>query len=802
MEKLKTFFYSIRNRFRFYILFSVILTISLAAAVIFYVFNSISHDVSLNYAHAYTDSFVKEVESTVGREILLTRRLVQTSTIIDWMKDENNLELKELAFNDLMQFNELYHDNNTFLTPDRSKNFYLIDSTTQFNNFTSLGTLEESNPDDIWYYEAVKTTEPYQLNVDVDRYLNTMRVWINMKVYDKDQSFIGVLGTGIYLDTLLQTIFSEHEDKGAKALIINEYGAIQLSSDPTQIMENSFSQMMNVSKTIYEFVDTNTNKELIKTYLSQSSGTKIVELSGSKYQLLILSPISETNWYVATLYNNKNLYDLNNLLPFIVLLLGVILLFTIGLNVIVNQLFMKPFSALNKSIMAKELTHTSTLYGINRKDEFGTLSQSIQQMTDRMVQSVPVGMFLLSSKSELLYANPYFLEQFECPSLKYMQDLLQKNFSAFFKHRIDYTDYIEQLSKGEDNYRFEFEVYTATHISFWTEIYLTKTKLKNNQWQYEGILINIQQKKDYEQSLVTLASTDRLTGLRNRLYFDLIVEDEMQRSDRYNHPITMIMFDLDHFKNVNDLYGHDIGDQVLVHTANIVRSIIRKTDILARWGGEEIAILMPETDKYGALIVAEKIRTALESYEHEFVGIVTASFGIAERYPLEPYLDWFKRVDQSVFESKNNGRNAVTLANNPELLKQGVVRLVWQPTLNSGNHMIDQEHIKLFTLTNNFLECAMKKEDFEQQISLLEEILHHLKEHFRHEESVLKNVGYPQELLIVHQEKHTAILGKTAELYSDFKEHKQIATEVFTSILNNIIVGHIIYEDTGFFSYL
>ena len=112
----------------------------------------------------------------------------------------------------------------------------------------------------------------------------------------------------------------------------------------------------------------------------------------------------------------------------------------------------------------------------------------------------------------------------------------------------------------------------------------------------------------------TLAVTDELTGLYNRHYIDIRVEEEMKYSDCQNTPLSLIILDLDHFKQVNDIWGHPVGDEVLKKTADLTQSIVRKSDILARFGGEEFVIFMPKTDIHDALVVAEKIRQAMEKY--------------------------------------------------------------------------------------------------------------------------------------------------------------------------------------------
>lgn len=109
-----------------------------------------------------------------------------------------------------------------------------------------------------------------------------------------------------------------------------------------------------------------------------------------------------------------------------------------------------------------------------------------------------------------------------------------------------------------------------------------------------------------------LAITDSLTGLFNRRHFDQCLTDEWLRAARYGHPISLIMLDIDHFKLCNDQYGHSVGDQMLVKVASVLRESVRSTDVVARYGGDEFAILLPETDGDGARVVAGKVRRAVQ----------------------------------------------------------------------------------------------------------------------------------------------------------------------------------------------
>ena len=171
------------------------------------------------------------------------------------------------------------------------------------------------------------------------------------------------------------------------------------------------------------------------------------------------------------------------------------------------------------------------------------------------------------------------------------------------------------------------------------------------------MLKEVERRIKLERTLHEVAITDQLTGLNNRHYFDEKVIEEMERADRYNRYLTMIIFDLDHFKVVNDTFGHPIGDEVLKQTSQIAGGIIRNTDMLFRFGGEEFIILMPETDAAGAEVVAEKIRIALENNAHPVAGTVTASFGAAQRLKNESLSNWYKKADKALYCAKNQGRN-------------------------------------------------------------------------------------------------------------------------------------------------
>jgi diguanylate cyclase (GGDEF)-like protein len=166
--------------------------------------------------------------------------------------------------------------------------------------------------------------------------------------------------------------------------------------------------------------------------------------------------------------------------------------------------------------------------------------------------------------------------------------------------------------------------------------------------------------------LAMLSRTDRLTQLNNRGYWEERLQEEFARLRRSRRPGTLVMFDIDHFKKVNDAYGHPAGDEVIRQTAAVLRSTIRTTDIAGRYGGEEFGVILVDTAAQDALVVAERLRNAIAAhpvrYEQQTI-CYTISLGVAETLDgLADHKAWIERADQALYASKHAGRNRSTLA--------------------------------------------------------------------------------------------------------------------------------------------
>lgn len=164
------------------------------------------------------------------------------------------------------------------------------------------------------------------------------------------------------------------------------------------------------------------------------------------------------------------------------------------------------------------------------------------------------------------------------------------------------------------------------------------------------------------ETITNLMNTDPLTGLTNRRQFQELLEREMSASRRHGLPLSAIMADIDHFKSVNDTYGHDIGDKVLVSIARVLRQMSRQEDIVARYGGEEFLLILPNTTMEAAMECAERMRKAVENLRWpEINQAVTASFGVALFLPEETESSFLKKADAALYRAKMSGRNKVAL---------------------------------------------------------------------------------------------------------------------------------------------
>jgi diguanylate cyclase (GGDEF)-like protein/hemerythrin-like metal-binding protein len=297
---------------------------------------------------------------------------------------------------------------------------------------------------------------------------------------------------------------------------------------------------------------------------------------------------------------------------------------------------------------------------------------------------------------------------------------------------------------------------------------------------------------------------DCLTGLWNRAHFERQLDIELDRSRRYRQPVSMILFDVDHFKRVNDVHGHQAGDAVLRELVLTAQSALRASDALFRWGGEEFAVLAPTTGHRGAHRLAEALRLRVAGAVFPADGRLTISVGVAEHADAESGNAWFRRADAMLYEAKRAGRNcARTDARGDsdawaEAQGPSALHLVWQESYESGVPAIDTEHRELFDLANALMDAALPSDAADGAAAqAFDHLIDRVAAHFRHEEELLDLHGFGA--LEAHRRAHAGLLSRARELRLAWAAGAAGLGAVVEFLAGDVVARHLLKADREFF---
>ena len=282
-----------------------------------------------------------------------------------------------------------------------------------------------------------------------------------------------------------------------------------------------------------------------------------------------------------------------------------------------------------------------------------------------------------------------------------------------------------------------------------------------------------------------------------------MIESELARSLANRQPLSLIMFDIDHFKNINDTFGHAVGDTVLRELVQLVRSRTRASDLLFRWGGEEFVVLVSSAGYRRAETVAESLRQAVANHIFEDAGSVTVSLGVAEYDHDEDAATWFRRLDEALYEGKQSGRNHVVVArrgNSDIWATEGggsALHLVWLEGYECGDPTIDAEHRELFLLANKLIDAALPAQVKPVEVrAALEEFLAHVQHHFADEESILARLHYDN--LDEHRRAHAGLIRRALAMLAQFDAGELSLGTIVEFLAQDVVARHILHVDRAF----
>lgn len=309
--------------------------------------------------------------------------------------------------------------------------------------------------------------------------------------------------------------------------------------------------------------------------------------------------------------------------------------------------------------------------------------------------------------------------------------------------------------------------------------------------------------KDRIGRLEREVSTDHLTGAWNRAHLDRMIESELARSMTAHQPLSLVLIDIDHFKNVNDTFGHAVGDRVLCELVGILRSNVRAADLVFRWGGEEFVVLLSGAGYRRAGRIAELLRKAVAEHAFSVAGSVTISLGVAEHDGEEGHSEWFKRLDEALYKAKAGGRNRVEVApsGNSDRWAAGgaaVLNLAWHEAFECGEPTIDAEHRMLFERANALVDAAMRENSAPGSVkALLAELLAHVQKHFADEEAILARLNYVG--LAEQKRSHAGLLRRAGVLAVKFEAGKVGIGAIVEFLAQDVVARHMLMVDRAFF---
>ncbi|MFH1603405.1 MAG: diguanylate cyclase [Pseudomonadota bacterium] len=313
--------------------------------------------------------------------------------------------------------------------------------------------------------------------------------------------------------------------------------------------------------------------------------------------------------------------------------------------------------------------------------------------------------------------------------------------------------------------------------------------------------------QDSHAELDRLASTDKLTGAWNRRRMEEAIGNEMDRLRRYGHPLSLLILDIDLFKEVNDRYGHAAGDQILVELAAQIRSSLRLADSLTRWGGEEFVVLCPNTGLSAAAVFAERLRKSIAGTNFSVTKGITVSIGVAECLPGEIWDTWFGRADAALYLAKASGRNQVRIA--PGTPAQpgaaaaasgNLVQLVWDSAYECGHEVVDREHKALFRDSNDLLAAILTGRPANEVDAIVDTLVRDLVQHFQDEEQTISAAGFPG--AVAHADIHRELVNRAGALIERFRAGKADVGELFQFLAEDVVTKHMLDADRDFFPYL
>lgn len=591
--------------------------------------------------------------------------------ITPFMQNILNNELSRLLSNRIRFYEEIYSH----------KVYGEVFITNKYGaNIAQTGKTSDYRQDDEGWWQSAKTDGFYvKKEISYDESSGVYSMDIGIRINDAAGRFAGVMKLVLNIEHIIESIKKLEADEQYNKFdfkLINRNGKIIYSSEGDKFLSDiSDKQFFRAVKEDAGYFILQGDKAGEKDELYVYARSKGHEDSRSLGWILLLE------------YDTEEIFaPIIKIHKWRTVLFTIIILFSTFVSFLIARAIAKPVERLRNAATAIGAGKRGILVEVKTRDEIGDLTVAFNQMTKELQQAIgsrdieiverkqaedqlrifrqfaeasSQGFAMASLDGKIRYINTAF-----CNLLGEMrpEDVQGKHLAECYPEELRpkvLETVIPSIMK-DGHWEGEMAAFSKNgeRIPTYEHIFLIRDD-EGKPLYTAGIIIDHTERKRWEEELTRLATTDRLTGTYNRTKFIEVMPVEIARAKRYNRLLSLSIFDIDHFKKVNDTFGHSAGDDVLKIIADIARKNMRATSYLFRWGGEEFVILVPETASHGAGIQAEHIRKAIESYEFDAVGKVTVSFGVTQFREDDTVDTLLSRADSALYRAKSSGRNRV-----------------------------------------------------------------------------------------------------------------------------------------------
>jgi len=358
----------------------------ITAAVMFFAFEAVTTQISAEYAGRYAGSSAEAMSTHITKEIGLMSIAANSADVIDWFMDEFNEDKKVRAFEVFSGIVSQLYSYNLYIGLESSLNEYRAETGQASGNIQPVAVLSPYEPVDAWFFNCIESEMNYTVSIDIDHMMQRKRVWLDYKVV-KDGVPIGVLCTGLEFSHIAGELFSQYETNNMRGIIINRFGDIYMDSS---LMGSSDYLHSEYIVTIRDEFSDRAVINAIEEYLveisghrNQASSPSITRLTSGQYRFMTLAPIMHTDWSIIILSGTTTLFDTMYFVPIMITILALLIVFAVVNSIANFRMLFQPLRKLEDSLAQLNEHSADALFGTERDDELGHLSNTIQDLFNK-----------------------------------------------------------------------------------------------------------------------------------------------------------------------------------------------------------------------------------------------------------------------------------------------------------------------------------------------------------------------------------------------------------------------------------